>query len=114
MSAEYLPRTYTQPLKKSLSLSCTKFLVGIDRCHEDRCIAVILCLLRGHILHIHEYIAGKSQMMLKVNNNRFSRKMTSLALIQFKVQISEIKEAGLFNKLFNFFFLSDNFQFFGR
>ena len=72
-------------------------------------ISVVLCLLSSHIFHIYENITCKSEMVIVVNKNRFSGKMSAFTLKQLKMQFSEINETGLFYKLTYFFFISDNF-----
>ena len=50
--------------------------------------------------------------MRKVDQHRFSCKMSAFALIQFKMQLTEIKGTGLFQHLMNFLFLPDYRYFF--
>ena len=102
MSAEYQPRSYAETLEQCCSFSRAKLLVGIYGRHKYWCISVVLCLLSSHIFHIYENITCKSDMVIVVNKNRFSGKMSAFTFKQFKMQFSEIKEACLFYKLTTF------------
>ena len=95
MRTEDFPVSGAQPLKHGFSYLPAKGGVGIHGSHQNGRILVIFCLLRSKTVDIDVHISGKGNVVLIIDENDFTGKMSALSLINFKAQISEVKESDL-------------------
>ena len=99
MGAEDLPLAGAETLQHGGALRGAQRGIRIHGGHQDRGILVVGCLLPGHAVYVHIDIPGESQVVLIVNQDGFSRQMAAFALVYLKVQLPEIKEARLFQRV---------------
>lgn len=93
MSAENLPCSRAEPRKQRSSLLRAEPWVGVHRRHQNRRVMIVLRLLRGHILHIYKNVAAENHMIFVIYQNRLTRQVSALALVQFKMQLAEVKKS---------------------
>ena len=95
MGAENLPVAHAKSSQDRLPLFTADFGICIHRCHQNRCVLVVFSLGCSESMDVDIDIAGKSNVVLIIDQNHFARKMTAVSLVDFKVQIAEIKETDL-------------------
>ena len=95
MGAKNLPVAHTQSSQDRLPLFSADFGICIHRGHQNRCVLVVFRLGCSESMDVDIDIAGKSNVVLIIDQNHFARKMPALSFVDFKMQITEIKEADL-------------------
>ena len=95
MGTENLPVAHTQSSQDRLPLFSADFGICIHRGHQNRCVLVVFRLGCGEAVNVDVDIAGKGNMVLIINQNHFTRKMAAVSFVDFKMQITEIKETDL-------------------
>ena len=95
MGTENLPIAHTKSSQDCLPFFAANLWVRIHRCHQNWCILVVFRLGCSESMDVDVDIAGKSNVVFIIDQNHFSRKMTAISFVDFKMQIFKIKETDL-------------------
>ena len=95
MGTENFPVANTKSSQNCLALFAAYFGIRVHGCHQNRCVLVVFRLGCRQSMDVDVDIAGKSNVVFIIDQNHFSRKMTAISLVDFKMQIFKIKETDL-------------------
>ena len=99
MGAKYLPVANAQPPHNGFSFLAAKLWICIHGGHQDGCILIIFRLLCGQAMGVDVDIPCEGNIVIVVDQNDFTGQVSALAFVHLKMQISEVKEADLRQRL---------------
>ena len=99
MGTEDVPLADTETLHNSITFLSAENLIGINGGCENGGVLIVLTLLGGHSLDINVNIACECYLVCVVDKNDLSGEMSTCALVNLEIKLSEGQEADLTEKL---------------